>query len=568
MPDWPVPASYNDITQDASIRDHIGDVWYRQEFFAPLFWSGKRVIIRIDSATHHSVVWVNGIKIACHKGGYLPFEAEITNHIRLGGSNNITLVVNNVLDWTTLPPGEVKQDKAGTNGTGKVYGATELDFSILPQGYKTQEYFHDFFNYSGIHRPVKLIILPQTFISDISVNTRINAGSGMVDYKVSVEGDAENTDVVLLNADGEITASNAGRTGTLEVRDAKLWNPGKPYLYTLEVRLRKNGQVIDVYRLPIGIRTVEVTDREFLINGEPFYFKGFGKHEDMDIKGKGLDNAILVKDFNLLQWIGANSFRTSHYPYAEEFLNLADELGIVVIDESPAVGQRFLNSDKNIFAKEYIGDEMLSHHKNVMRDLIERDKNHPCVVMWSAANEPATFEQDSLPYFKEVVDYTRKLDPHRPVTIVSCVKPSDCKVSHLIDVVCVNYYFSWYTTPGRLDVIECQLENILKQWYQIYNKPIIMAEYGADTIAGFHQDPPVMFTEEYQCELLKRYHNVFDRLDYVIGEHVWNFADFAAKQEFGRVLGNKKGVFTRQRQPKAAAHLLRKRWQHSEHQKP
>lgn len=87
-----------------------------------------------------------------------------------------------------------------------------------------------------------------------------------------------------------------------------------------------------------------------------------------------------------------------------------------------------------------------------------------------------------------------------------------------------------------------------------------MSEYGADTIAGFHQDPPVMFSEEYQCELLKRYHNIFDKLDFVIGEHVWNFADFATKQGVTRVLGNKKGVFTRQRQPKSAAHLLKERW--------
>lgn len=556
----PVPSSYNDITQSANLRDHIGDVWYRKEFFAPNYWQNKRIFIRFDSTTHHSIAWLNGTQISAHKGGYLPFEAEITELLKYDSPNLITVVVNNVLDWTTLPPGVIKQDKGAVNGSSKVYGATELDFSILPKGYKTQDYFHDFFNYAGIHRPVKISVLPQSFISDISVKTSINKKTGIIDYNISINGDADTTNVELIDDQGNIVASNSRQQGTLEVKNAKLWNPGKPYLYTLKATIYKNDKVIDIYRLPTGIRTIRVTDKEFLINGKPFYFKGFGKHEDMDIKGKGFDEAMLVKDFNLLQWTGANSFRTSHYPYAEEFLNLADELGIVVIDESPAVGQRFLNCDDDIFGDGYIGSEMLEHHKDVMRELIERDKNHPCVVMWSVANEPATFEANSLPYFQEVVEHTKNLDPTRPVTIVSCIKPSDCKVSHLIDVICVNYYFSWYTTPGRLEVIECQLEKILSQWHKRFKKPIIMAEYGADTIAGFHQDPPVMFTEEYQCELLERYHNVFDRLNYIAGEHVWNFADFAAKQEFGRVMGNKKGVFTRQRQPKAAAHLLRKRW--------
>ena len=88
----------------------------------------------------------------------------------------------------------------------------------------------------------------------------------------------------------------------------------------------------------------------------------------------------------------------------------------------------------------------------------------------------------------------------------------------------------------------------------------MMTEYGTDTLAGLHQDPPVMWSEEFQCEYLKRYHQVFDRLDFFMGEHVWNFADFATGQGITRVDGNRKGVFTRQRRPKAAAFLLKERW--------
>ena len=96
-----------------------------------------------------------------------------------------------------------------------------------------------------------------------------------------------------------------------QVENPKLWNPGKAYLY----RLRVEGEE-DSYTETFGIRSVKVTDKEFLINGKPFYFKGFGKHEDSEIHGRGMDLALNVKDFNLLKWMGANSFRTSHYPYS------------------------------------------------------------------------------------------------------------------------------------------------------------------------------------------------------------------------------------------------------------
>ena len=100
-------------------------------------------------------------------------------------------------------------------------------------------------------------------------------------------------------------------------------------------RWRRSG---DAYSLPVGIRTVEIDGARFLINDEPFYFRGFGKHEDTAVRGKGHDDVFMVHDFALMEWLGANSFRTSHYPYAEEVLEYADRHGIVVIDETPAVG--------------------------------------------------------------------------------------------------------------------------------------------------------------------------------------------------------------------------------------
>lgn len=561
----PVPSSYNDITTNPQIRDHIGQVWYETLFYVQESWQSKDVLIRFGAVSHRAKVWVNGKEVVENKGGFLPFEAVANDCLEQGKPNRLTVLVDNILDHTTLPPGEVKEVREDTPENNlRVYGA-QFDSSVLPLGFATQEYHHDFFNYAGIHRPVYLVARNRTHLEDLAIRTDVEGDVGIVEYEATIEGGFASVEVVLLDEDGEEVSRSTDSSGRLKVDNPTLWQPLNAYLYSLDIRIfDAEGSLLDHYVQMVGIRTIEVKGDQFLVNGEPFYFKGFGKHEDMDIKGKGFDDAAMIRDYNLMQWIGANSFRTAHYPYAEETLDMADRLGIVVIDESPAVGLRFLHGDKEFFDKDRNLEPLLEHHLDVMEKLIKRDKNHPCVVMWSVANEPASFEDGSVDYFTKVVQRTRELDPHRPLTIVSCSKPQDCKVSHLIDVLCVNYYFSWYTTPGRLDVLEHQLELTLEKWHELYPKPIIMAEYGADTIAGFHSTPSSMFTEEYQCEWLDLNHRVFDRLGFVVGEHVWNFADFATKQECSRVFGNRKGVFTRQRQPKAAAHLLKRRWDNAE----
>lgn len=554
----PVNASYNELTQDSSICDHIGNVWYERNFFVPSTWKDQRVILRFGSVTHFATVWVNGKKVMEHKGGYLPFENEVNDAIYFGDENRVTVCVSNILDFTTIPPGRI----------------IDVDDCMHPKGFKKQEYYHDFFNYSGIHRPVKLYTTSWNYIMDITVKTGIVDDNGIVDYKIEFEGNASTIKVRLLDEDGFEVACGDGKQGCLCVTQAKLWQPLNAYLYGLEVELFDEiGVLQDSYKLPVGIRTIKVSGKEFLINGKPFYFRGFGKHEDMELRGKGLDDATNVKDFNLLKWIGANSFRTSHYPYAEEILDMADREGIVVIDESPAVGMVFSfgNPTVKVFDEEHVGSKAFEHYLEVMRDLVNRDKNHPCVVMWSVANEPASWEEGAVKFLGSAMEQTRKMDPTRPVTFVSTGGVDEeidkffplCLVNELSDVVCINRYRSWYTDPGCLELIENQLEIEMTRLYEKLQKPIIVAEYGADTIPGFHADPPVLFSEEYQCEVLRHYHNAFDRMDFIIGEHIWNFADFATKQGIIRVGGNRKGIFTRQRQPKMAAHEIKKRWTES-----
>lgn len=542
-----VPASYNDIGITAEIRNHVGWVWYEREFSMPAALASERVVLRFGSATHAAKVYVNGELAVEHKGGFTPFEAEI-NHLLRKGSNRLTVAVNNIVDGTTLPVGTYLETEV--EGVGKV-AKNGANF--------------DFFNYAGLHRPVKLYTTPKTFIRDITVVTALD---GSVQYQVETSAAAD-VAVSVIDEAGAIVAQSTGVQGTVVIPNVSLWEPLHAYLYTLRVELSAEGEAIDRYDQPFGVRTVEVTDGKFLINNKPFYFKGFGKHEDTYIHGRGFNEAANVLDFNLMKWIGANSFRTAHYPYSEEMMRLADREGIVVIDETPAVGLH-LNFGATLSGlgggvrNTWENTDTKQAHEQVLRELIARDKNHPSVVMWSVANEPASEEEGALEYFAPLVNLTRELDPQkRPVTIVTHMRslPENDKIAEIIDVLALNRYYGWYINGGDWEAARRNIRKELDSWRErCPGKPIMFTEYGADTIAGLHDIDPVMFTEEYQVEFYRANHEVFDEYEEFIGEQVWNFADFATSQSLMRIQGNKKGIFTRERKPKAIAHELRKRW--------
>ncbi len=540
LTDWmemPVPASYNDITTDKSLRDHVGWVWYEREFAIPRDWKNKRMVLRFGSVTHHAVVYINGKEVATHKGGFLPFEVELNTYVD-AGTNRLTVAVSNMLDFTCLP-----------------YGVLEdADPAYFPAGEKRQKYQFDFFNYSGIHRPVRIYTTPDTYIKDITVKTDICGADGIVDYSVVLEGGADNCDIALIDEDGVTVARAQGTEGRLHVPNAKLWEVRAAYLYQLDIC---TGE--DHYTLPIGIRTVKTTKTQLLINDKPVYLKGFGKHEDSDIKGKGLDEAVNARDFELLKWIGANSFRTSHYPYSEELMQMADRQGFLVIDEVPAVGMNFWQKTP-VFEEGHADHKTLAHHKDMLSALYERDKNHPCVIMWSVSNEAQTQDPNALAYFTEAVAHMRALDDTRPLINVTDNVSERDTVGHLFDVVGLNRYYSWYFDLANLESIYPRLTREFRAWHDKIGKPIMMTEYGADTIAGNHKLPETIFSEEYQVEYYKENHRALDDCEFVIGEHPWAYADFMTSEGLKRFDGNKKGIFTRQRQPKSAAFVLRERW--------
>ena len=548
----PVPASFCDFFTDKDSREYCGDFWYETDFFVPGEWEGKDIAVRFGSVTHHARIFVNGVEVTAHEGGFLPFDAAVTDIVRYNQHNHLAVLANNELNETMLPAGRT---------------------TTLSNGKKMATPYFDFYNYAGIHRPVKLMALPKERVLDFSVVHSLSGTAADVAYTVATNGDhAVCVDVY----DGaEKVAHSDGKSGTLHIENVKLWNVHAAYLYNFVIRITDGETVVDEYREKIGIRTFEIKDGNFLLNGKAVYLRGFGKHEDADIRGRGLDLATVKRDYELMKWIGANCFRTSHYPYAEELYQMADEEGFLVIDEVPAVG--FMESTMNFlsasqgngkkvgwFEKETT-PQLLENHKAALIDMINRDKNHASVIAWSILNEPQCTSKGTEAYFKTLFDLAHEIDPQkRPRTyaIVMMSLPNNSKGQQFADFISLNRYYGWYVMGGMNIVdAEAAFRREMDGWSMaLHGRPMIFTEYGADTMPSEHKLPSVMWSQEYQNEYLDMNHAVFDSYDFVKGELVWNFADFQTTEGIMRVNGNKKGIFTRQRQPKDAAFHFRARW--------
>ncbi len=541
-----VPGSWNEQYED--LFNYLGLSWYVRQTYVPSSWRGQRVFLRVGSANYFATVYVNGAQVGSHEGGHLPFAFEITEHVRWDDLNTIAISVENELKPTRVPSGNMD------TALGSFASHPRTTF--------------DFFPFAGLHRPVVLYTVPTTYIEDITVVTTIDGSDGVVRVTARLNESVDARGVVTLaGGDESLTTEVAFAGGVAEaelrVPQARLWSDTDPYLYDLAVRTDD-----DHYALKIGIREIAVDGGRILLNGKPVQLNGYGRHEDFPASGKGLNLPLMVKDYGLMRWTGANSYRTSHYPYSEEEMMLADREGFLIIDEIPAVSLQFDN-EANVA-------ERLRVCLQQIDELIARDKNHPSVVMWCVANEPMPrnfgvgsigglqekdpSEEMGKQFLETLLRRARELDPTRLVTLVT-VMGGPRSWMEACDVICMNRYWGWYALGGQLDKAHAALEQELDEVWAQFGRPIIMTEFGADTLAGMHGHPNVMWTEEYQADFIRMHLEVAAEREYIAGMQVWNFADFAAVQSIMRVGGlNMKGVFTRTRQPKMAAHVLREFW--------
>ena len=303
-------------------------------------------------------------------------------------------------------------------------------------------------------------------MSDVTISTiEISGTTGSVAYRAVVEGGEEHeVRVTARDADGREVARATGSDATLRIEEVELWRPGAGYLYTLDVEiLAPGGELVDVYPQPFGVRTVAVDGHRFLINGEPFYFTGFGKHEDFAVRGA----VTTSRSWCTTSSCSHGSARTPSAPRTTPTTRPCSTTRTGTASSS-STRRRPWGSTSTPAPRSSATDELPTYseatisartqetHRQAIRELVARDKNHPCVVIWSIANEPDTVAPEARAYFEPLVAEARRLDPTRPVGFANFMlaTPERDVVSDLFDVLLLNRYFGWYVHTGELESAE------------------------------------------------------------------------------------------------------------------
>jgi beta-galactosidase/evolved beta-galactosidase subunit alpha len=366
---------------------------YRREFFVADDWIGRRILLRFDGVDSAFHVWVNGREVGLSKGSRLPAEFDVTDCVRAG--QNVIAV--RVVQWSD---GTYCEDQ-------------------------------DMWWLSGIFRDVSLIALAPVHVYDVTVRTDLDAGirDAVLDLRVLLRngggqaGAGYRVDAVLFDAAGrpvlrktvaksvEVPASGECLCEVkAPVPDPRKWSAEDPYLYRLLVTLKDAaGEVVEVIPVKVGFRKVEIKGRLFLVNGVAVKFKGVNRHEHHPDVGRAVPVETMIQDILLMKRHNINAVRTSHYPDDPRWYDLCDEYGIYLIDECDLETHGFCHVPdwKGNPASE---PEWREACVDRMTRMVQRDKNHPAIVMWSLGNE-ANFGANHV----AMAGYARQADPTRPI---------------------------------------------------------------------------------------------------------------------------------------------------------
>lgn len=452
-----VPGDWN--TQATELFHYDGPAYYRRDVEGPAA-DGRRRFIVFEAVNYRSRVWLNGEAIAEHEGGFTPFEVEVTDRLR-PGPNSLVVRADSRQGAETLPA---------------------LDF--------------DWKNHGGITRPVWLVDTPATFVRDAFV--RLEGGRIVVD--IEMDGPASSEAVVRLSIreldlrlDAMTDAAGRARLSVDSPRQLRLWSPESPTLY--EVSVEAAG---DRWADRVGFRTLRTRGREILLNGEPRFLRGIALHEERigpeggRITTEAEARALLTE----AKALGCDFVRLAHYPHGETTMRLADEMGLIVWAEIPVYWEDVA----------YDAPATLALARQMMAEMILRDRNRCSVAFWSVANEtPQTPER--LAFLRTVIGDVRTLDPTRLITAalnknvdVGGVRDGETRLvvsdplGGDLDVVAMNQYEGWY---GQRTPAEIQQVTFGTTW----EKPLLMSEFGADALQGHRGARENRWTEDHQAWL-------------------------------------------------------------------
>jgi beta-glucuronidase len=507
-----VPGDWN--SQKEKLFFYEGTLWYKKSFDIPNYDPSKRYYLHFGAVNYRADVYVNGKKLGTHKGGFTPFNFEMSGKVN-AKDNFVVVRVDN----------KRAADEVPTLNT-------------------------DWWNYGGITRDVTIYELSQTFIEDYSL--QLDKKKNLLKGYVHLNGESKANSKVYVkipelklnkqyttNADGFLEFE-------IPIKKLEKWSDNNPKLYAVSI-----STDVDLISDKIGFRQIETKGADILLNGNKVFLKGISIHEENVMRG---GRAYSMEDAKiLLGWakeLGCNFVRLAHYPHNENMARLADEMGILLWEEIPV----YWTIDwKNV--------ETYKKAEQQLKELISRDKNRASVIIWSMANE--TPQSDArLTFLTNLVEATRKIDNTRLITAALedhgkkgdwNVMVVDDKFADVVDILSFNQYYGWY--GGKVD----NIKNI--RWEIDIDKPIIISEFGAGALQGFHGDSLTRWSEEFQDILYRETLPTLAKIPQISGITPWILVDFRSPR---RMLipyqdgYNRKGLISETGNRKKAFYTLQK----------
>ncbi len=472
-----VPGDWN--SQEQGLYNYEGTVWYRKKFAAKEPKPGHRYFLYFGAVNYESHVYLNAKKLGVNIGGFTPFQFEVTN-LLVDGDNSLVVKVDNKRHADAVP----------TLNT-------------------------DWWNYGGITRDVKIIEVPETYISDYQIQLDPNDASVIKGYIQTVGGKPGQKAVLRihdLGVEEEVEIKADGRAKVLiDGLAPRLWCPEDPYLYKVEL-------ILGDERLQdrIGFRTIRTNGKSIELNGRPIFLRGVCLHEENPLRGGRAFNDADAR--LLLGWIkemNGNYARLAHYPHNEYMAQMADEMGILLWEEIPVYWTISWNNK-----------ETYKNAENQLQRLINRDKNRASVIIWSMANETPVIPERTQ-FLGNLASAARNMDSTRLLSAaMETHATSDAPkinivndpASKFFDVISFNQYNGWYSwLPHQIADIRFDIP---------FNKPVIISEFGGGALAGLRGDTLTRWTEDYQAYLYKESLKMLETIDGLAGLTPWVLCDF------------------------------------------
>ena len=512
-------------------ENHPDFAAYRGEgIYQTSFYAEGNVRLEFKGVSHTALVRLDGKPIMSHYNAYTIFDAIVTG---LEAGEHIL---------------EVKVDnRFGENSA-----------LHIP---------NDYMSYGGISRPVVLEQIGEAYIRQVHVMPYKSGGRWHAKTEILIKNIAQESRSLSIHvkiADKEFlweqmcfpVNEDVHLEWETEFTQVKEWMPGVPELYEVQVQLSDDGKAIDDYIDRFGFREVSIKDKQILLNGTPIQIKGVCRHEDHPQFGCALPFSAMAADLDIIRDLGANSVRTAHYPNDEVFLDLCDELGILVWEENHARG---------------LSEEAMRHPafetqaEQVIREMISAHYNHPSIYIWGILNECASETEFGRECYKKQFELIRNMDKSRPCSFASCKIKTDICLD-LPDVVSYNIYPAWYldTPPGEYLT---DLYGWIQEETDGAGKPFLVTETGAGGLYGYRAAHKPKWSEEYQAEALEKQLNAILSFPGCSGVYIWQFCDIRVSDECfaGRPRTmNNKGLVDEYRRKKLAYDVVKGVFRHQD----